>query len=180
MGYDLFKDLQKKYGIPCPQVYSSLFKNVKFMPGTIESTITEENTNSSDVVSIYARDVAFFGDMVKVNILTEKTFFANHVVDKIYYVLNYNYFVISNIHVIESGVVFDYECYDSDAFKEVSHEHNDGNPKPEMFAEANIKPFYKDTGFIGYKEKNHAINYILVKFFEAKAKNIMDTSRDRT
>ena len=180
MGYDLFKDLQKKYGIPCPQVYASLFKKIKFMPGTIESTITEENANDSDVVSIYAKDVVYFGDMVKFNISTVKNFFSNHVIDKIYYVVNFNYCVISNIHVTQSGVVFDYEGYDSNAFKEVVGIVNDMSPKPEAFLTANQKPFCKDTGFIGYKEKNNAVSFILTKFFEAKANNIVDAPRDRT
>ena len=179
MGYDLFKDLQKKCGIPCPQIYASLFKKVKFMPSTMESTIDKENPKEKNVVSIYAKDVAFFGDMIKFNIATEPNFFSNHVIDKFYYALNFNYFVISNIHVTEFGVVFNYECYDSEAYKKVSCELNDMNPSPEAFLSADVKPFYKDTGFIGYKEKTNAINYILAKFFEAKAKEVIDSPRGR-
>ena len=179
MGYDLFKDLQKKYGIPCPQVYSKLFRKVKFMPGTMESTIGKNETPENNVTSICAKDVVFFGDMFQVNIETTKSFFSDNVIDKIYYAYNFNYFVISNIHFIENGISFDFECYDHEAYIKVTKDVNNSNPKPEVFLAADQKPFYKDAGFIGTNNKTNIVNYILARFLEEKAKNIVDSPRGR-
>lgn len=166
MGYDLFKDLKIRYNIAFTPIYKELFKKIKFDRDTITPNPNLIKLKQSDVISIDAKNVFDYGYNIVVSFQISRNIVGDNVVTKIFFVNNYKYFVVSNIHVIEQGLMFHYDCYDTDSWKKVSMAQNSFIPKPEDFNELNIKPTYSDEGII-LKEHSttDVIHYVVDHYF---------------
>ena len=160
MKYNLFDELKNKYGIPCPIVYSMLFSGIRFIPGTIEE---KDNIISVDAKPINDYDVEF-----KVFFVTNKNMYNDSIITDIYFMYSFNNYIISNIHITEEGLTFDFECFEYDLYTLVSKEKNDRYPNPKDFREFLVSGDYKDTGIISKDGKDNVITYVLRKHNEVK------------
>ena len=103
--------------------------------------------------------------------------FNDIIITKIYFMYNFNNYIISNIHIIEEGITFDFECFDLDLYSLVSKEKNLRYPSPKDFKDLLVNGDYKDNGFISKDSKDNVISYVTKIHNDIKTKRNKERTR---
>lgn len=172
MKYDFFKDVDQKHSLDCAHLYSKMFQGVKFIPKTyaIVNEEIDKNGNKKGYITVDIKDPNNKGDIIKLYITVFSHGTDSYHIRNIFFRYNYGYefFVISDIHVVDSGFEYKYECYNIYSQGAVCEKENVNLPRPEYFKEHNITPDIESTENIPEYFTKDVISHITQDFYMDK------------
>lgn len=173
MKYDFFKNVDQTYGLDCAPLYSKMFQGVKFIPKTyfIVNESKDKDGNKKGYICVDVKDPNNKGNIIKLYLTVFNHGTNSYHVRDIYFTYNngYEFFVISNIHVVDSGFEYKYECYNS--YKQIAAcEHRMSRmPRPEYFKELNIEPDIESIENIPDYFTKDVISHITQDYYLSKS-----------
>ena len=139
MKYDFFKDFNQKHTLDCYNLYSELFKGVKFIPKTyyLVSDSKDKDGKNNGYISVDVKDPNN-NNIIKLYISVFKTFPTSYHVHDIFFRYDNEYFIISDIHYENEGFSYKCECYNINAMDAVCETKKTNLPRPEHFKELKL------------------------------------------
>ena len=162
MKYDFFNDFNSKYGLDCAEVYSRLFKGVKFIPKTF--SIVSDLEREKEFARVYVMDPTDKNNRITFYASIYKLIPNSYHIHDIYFEHNNVSYVISDIHIDEDGMTYKYECFNLLKVQKQYASKELPLPHPSEYKEKGIKPDFDGIGDIPYYFNNNIISYIIEKY----------------
>ena len=169
MKYDFFKDFNRKHTLDFFNLYSELFKNIKFVRKTyyLVNETFDKDGKSTGYICVDIKDPNS-DRIIKLYISLFKFYPTSYHVHDIFFKYNDEYFAITNIRYIKDGISYVCESYSEESIKFASESKVTNLPRPDDFKQLNIEPGNKVEEIIRKDFKNNIINYITKKYHVEK------------
>lgn len=167
MKYDFFQDLNKKHGLCCSSIYSKLFKGVKFIPNTYY-IVSGNNENNETIITVEIQSNLHKSWKEHINFTVRKQLLDEYIIHDVFFVFDNNYFVISDIHMTEDGIIYNFEYYDEYSYITVCNKNKTLLPKPTDFKQLSLKPEYAEKEVQSKFDSSDPITFLMILHLKLK------------
>ena len=159
MKYDFFKDINEKHGLSCVPIYEKLFKGVKFIPNTYYIVDKPDKDKSHATIACTVQTSC--NVIFKIFFRVHKQYYNDYVIHDMYFTYNNSYFYISNIHIENMNVHYNYELYLDESYYEVCKKNNTLIPEPEDFKKLHISSNFSEESYMTDNNSKNIIDNII-------------------